>query len=71
MKQIALWLLLIGSLTGCRSTLTTPANNEYFCPPELAYRMDGEEDPTQYRVDRACYKSMTLKQKACYTEVRP
>lgn len=69
MKQIVLWLGLIGSLMGCQ-THPQPAGNEYFCVPELAYRLDGVEDPTRYSVDRVCYQSMTVKQKACYTEVR-
>lgn len=61
-----LWLTLIGSLTGC----SHHASNEYFCPPSVAYDQQGAMRHDVYAVDRVCYKSMTEKQKACYSEAR-
>jgi hypothetical protein len=48
MKQIVLWIGLIGSLTGCQFHPQS-ASNEYFCVPELAYRLDGVEDDRSAR----------------------
>jgi hypothetical protein len=59
--------LLIASSTACSHQ---PATNEYFCPPTVAYEQTGEVQQETYAVDRQCYKSMTLKMRACYTEVR-
>lgn len=66
MKHGMLWLALTGSLMGCGHQ----ASNEFFCPPEVAYDQAGKPRLDRYAVDRACYKSMTAKQQACYAEVK-
>lgn len=50
------------SLAGC----SHPASNQFFCPVEPAYTEAGQPDRTSYRVKADCYKSMTMKLKACY-----
>lgn len=60
------WLVLTIFLTGCSHHV----GNEYFCPPTVAYDQTGAARPDVYAVDRSCYKSMTQKMKACYTEAR-
>jgi hypothetical protein len=64
------WLLWIGWALMLSACHRQPATNEYFCQPTVAYTMDGAVDLNRYAVERACYRSMTEKQKACYTEVR-
>lgn len=66
-RRRMLWLTLIASLTGCSHQT---AGNEYFCPPTVAYDLAGMVRHDVYAVDRTCYKSMTEKQKACYSEAR-
>lgn len=61
-----LWLTWIVFLTGCGHQ----SSNEYFCPPTVAYDLAGMVRHDVYAVDRQCFKSMTEKQRACYTEAR-
>ena len=61
-----LWPLLIGSLTACSPI----SGSQYFCPPTITYDQSGNVKPDTYAVDRMCYKSMTEKLQACYTEAR-
>jgi len=65
-SRMLLWPLLMLSLTACG----TISGNQYFCPPEIDYDNTGTVRPEKYAVDRACYKSMTEKQRACYAEAR-
>jgi hypothetical protein len=59
------------ALAGCAS-IPTINSNQYFCPPEQAYDATGKAvSPFQkVTVEVPCYKAMTEKQRACYTEVR-
>lgn len=66
-RRRLLWPLLIVSLTGCSHQT---ASNEYFCPPTVAYDLAGMVRHDVYAVDRACYKSMTEKLAACYSEAK-
>jgi hypothetical protein len=61
-----LWPLLIGSLTACSPI----SGNQYFCPPTITYDRDGGVRKDVYGIDRQCYKSMTEKLAACYSEAR-
>lgn len=67
MTHVWLWMLLIVNLTACHREL---APNEYFCPPMITYDATGTIRSDVYAVNRACYRSMTEKQRACYTDVR-
>lgn len=58
------WLLLTVSLTGCSSQ----ASNRYFCPPTITFDQNGLVQSETYAVDRTCYKRMTEKMAACYSE---
>lgn len=65
-KRRMLWPLLIVSLSGC----THQPSNQYFCPPTITYDQNGLVQPETYAVDRTCYKSMTEKLAACYSEAK-
>ena len=62
-----MWMLGL-LLSGCHA-MDLP-RHEYYCPPETSYNAAGQLDVDGYRVDRQCYKYMTLKQRACYKKVR-
>lgn len=61
-----LWLLLMLNLTAC----SHQSGNQYFCPPTITYDKDGAVRKDVYGIDRQCYKSMTEKLSACYSEAR-
>ena len=61
-----LWPVLTLSLTACSPI----SGNQYFCPPTITYDQQGAVRKDVYAVDRACYKSMTAKQRACYAEAQ-
>ena len=65
-RRWMLWPLLIGSLTACSPI----SGNQYFCPPTITYDRDGGVRKDVYGIDRQCYKSMTEKLAACYSEAR-
>lgn len=65
-RRRMLWPLLMLSLTGC----SHQSGNQYFCPPTITYDKDGAVRKDVYGIDRQCYKSMTEKLAACYSEAR-
>lgn len=65
-KRRMRWLLLTVSLTGCQPI----SGNQYFCPPTITFDQNGLVQAETYAVDRACFKSMTAKLQACYSEAR-
>jgi hypothetical protein len=65
-RRMLPWLLLTGSVTACSPII----GNQYFCPPTIAHDQQGAIRRDVYAVDRACYKSLTEKMKACYRDAR-
>lgn len=62
-----LWLVWMLNSAGCA---TSKPGNEFFCPPDLTYKQDGQPDLDGYRVEKECYKSMTRKLSACYDDTK-